>query len=81
MFWRKPKPNPQPAPPPKPMVAKLMVYMKDEAIMRLHAEYDGSSWFNKPEPWIGPTMVRFGDVWINIDQIDHMEIQYEESPR
>jgi len=78
MFWRKPKPKP--APPPKPMVAELMVYMKDEAIMRLREEYDGSSW-HRPEPWIGPTMVRFGDVWINIDQLDHMEIQYEESPK
>jgi hypothetical protein len=60
------------------MVAELMIYMQDEAIMRLREEYDGSRWMNRPEPWIGRSMVRFGDVWININRIDHMEITFEE---
>mgnify|MGYP001550972733 CR=1 FL=1 len=80
MFWRKPKPKPKPHVP-KPMVATLTVVRTDGLTDKLHAEYDGAISYNEPEPWIGPTMVRFDDVWINIDQIDHMEITYEEAPR
>jgi len=74
MFRRRTKYIP---PPPKPMIARFTVYMR-EGELTYSEEYDGNEWFSRPEPIIFNGMVRVGDHWINLDEIEIIDLEYED---
>ena len=76
MFWRK-KPTYTPPPPPKPMVARFTVYMLN-GYLSCEEEYNGAHRWNEPEPVCINGLVRLGNYWINRDQIERIEVRYEE---
>lgn len=78
MFFRKKKPTYTP-PPPKPMVAKFTVYTKTQKLT-YNEEYNGAHRWNEPEPRIWDGLVRVGNTWINRDEIERIEVKYEEMP-
>ena len=79
MFWRS-KPAYTP-PPPKPMVARFMVHMKHGAKLTYSEEYNGAHRFNEPEPHVWDGMVCLGNHWINRDEIERIEVKYQELPK
>lgn len=79
MLFRKKKPAYTP-PPPKPMVAKFTVYTKT-AKLTYSEEYNGAVSYNAPEPICYDGMVRVGNHWINRDEVERIEVKYEEMPK
>lgn len=77
MFRRRTKYTPLP---PKPMIAMFTVYMREGELTYSEA-YDGNESFSRPEPIIFNGMVRVGDSWINLDQIENIDLEYEELPQ
>jgi len=73
MFWKR-KPTP-----PKPMVAKFTVYTR-ESKMTYSEEYNGAVSYNAPEPIIHCGMVRVGNHWLNLNDVEHIHVEYEEMP-
>jgi hypothetical protein len=78
MFWRK-KPTYTPPPPPKPMVARFSVYLLNGYLSH-DEEYDGRHIWDRPCPYVSNGMVRVGTHWINLDQIERIEVRYEGMP-
>ena len=78
MFWKR-KPTYTP-PPPKPMIAKFTIYTKT-AKLSYSEEYNGAHTWNEPEPICHNGMVRVGNHWINRDEIERIEVKYEDMPK
>ena len=78
MFWK--RKNTYTPPPPKPMVAKFTIYTRSITLTH-NQEYNGAHRWNEPEPICHNGMVRVGNHWINRDEIERIEVKYEEMPK
>ena len=81
MFWkRKPTYTPPPPTPPKPMIAKFTVYTR-ESKLTYSEEYNGAVSYNAPEPYWCDGIVRVGNHWLNLNDVEHIHVVYEEMPK